>query len=113
MTDADRAPPDQTHRWHDLVDLLTEIRGRAQATRHRIGRVRRLSRAHIAADLAQIEAATDELLEVLAEQRGAASLGAQAGSEEAAMGERNRLRIADAVPVSETAESDHGRGDPT
>ena len=52
---------DRADLTHDLLDDLTAIRGRAQATRRRIGRVERLSRAHIAADLAQIEARVDAM----------------------------------------------------
>jgi hypothetical protein len=70
MRDPAPPSPNEPLRWHDLVDRLTAIRGRAQATRLRLARVKRLSRAHIASDLAQIEAATDELVAALAAERG-------------------------------------------
>ena len=57
--------PDAPPAMHELVDHLTAIRGRAQATRRRVRRVDRLSREHIAADLAQIEARADALTELL------------------------------------------------
>jgi hypothetical protein len=47
------------------LNHLTAIRCRAQATRRRVRRVDRLSRAHIAADLALIEARSDALAEAL------------------------------------------------
>jgi hypothetical protein len=58
-------PPVASPAWHELLDHLTAIRGRAQATRHRVRRVDRLSRAHIAADLAAIEARADALAALL------------------------------------------------
>ena len=74
--------PDATRRWHDLVDLLTTIRGRAQATRHRIQRVNRLNRAHIAADLALIEARADRMVALLLAEHSQLTTGQR---EEAAM----------------------------
>src|SRR5687768_2262382 len=53
------------HRWHDLMNLLTAIKGRAQATRHRIQRTERLDPAAVAADLAQIEARADRMAAML------------------------------------------------
>jgi hypothetical protein len=79
MSDADLLWPDAARRWHDLVDLLTAIRGRAQATRRRVGRVDRLSREHIAGDLAQIEAVADKQVAALAEPGGGDVLGVKPG----------------------------------
>ena len=70
MTPANGEQADLTHK---LLNDLTAIRGRAQATRHRIGRVNRLSREHIAADLAQIEARADAMTERLLEAEAAAA----------------------------------------
>jgi hypothetical protein len=71
-----RSPPsDATRRWHDLVDLLTAIRGRAQATRRRVQRVNRLNREHIAADLALIEARTDKIVALLLAEEGPQASG--------------------------------------
>lgn len=53
-------PPDDA-----LVDALAAVRGRAQMTRRRVERAPHLSRAHIAADLAWIEAQTDRLATLL------------------------------------------------
>jgi hypothetical protein len=57
--------PDAPPTAKELFDHLTAIRARAQATRRRVQRVGRLSRAHIAADLALIEARADALAEAL------------------------------------------------
>ena len=73
---------DPTRRWHDLVDLLTAIRGRAQATRRRVQRVNRLNRTHIAADLALIEARADKMVALLLAEEGPLTTGQR---EEAAM----------------------------
>jgi hypothetical protein len=45
----------------DLIDAVAAVRLRSQQTRRRLGRVVRLDRARIAADLAAIEAQADRL----------------------------------------------------
>ena len=72
-------PPDPPERRTDLANVLTAIRARAQATRRRVGRVDRLSRAHIAADLAQIEAQTDKLAALLFDPDGTGAAMAARG----------------------------------
>lgn len=59
----------QPRRWHELMNALTAIRGRAQATRRRVERAKRLSRAEIVSDLVQIEARTDRLAALLLDDR--------------------------------------------
>jgi hypothetical protein len=71
------ADGDRADLTHDLLDDLTAIRGRAQATRRRIGRIKRLSRRHIAADLAQIESRADAMAVRLLEAEAAGAPPAQ------------------------------------
>lgn len=46
---------------HDVLNAVAAIQARAQLTRRRVGRVDDLSRDHIGADLAQIEAHAQRL----------------------------------------------------
>ena len=57
--------PDPTSLALDLLDLLSAIRGRAQATRRRVEHVDTLGRDRIAADLAQVEAQADRMARLL------------------------------------------------
>lgn len=47
---------------HDVLNAVATIRARAQMTRRRVGRIDDLSRDHIGADLAQIEAQAQRLI---------------------------------------------------
>jgi len=57
---------------YDLLNVLTAIRGQAQTTHRRIGRVDRLSRDHIASDLERIGVHTERMTGLIDGLHGAA-----------------------------------------
>ena len=64
------SPPDRptAEATHALLDALAVVKARAELTRRRIRRVPRLSRAHIAEDLALIETQAERMAHILAER---------------------------------------------
>lgn len=61
---------------HDVLNAVAAIRARAQLTRRRVGRVDDLSRDHIGADLAQIEAHAQRLTVLIDHLRAASEADA-------------------------------------
>ena len=59
----------------DVLDVVAAIRARAQLTRRRLARVDELSRDHIGADLAQIEAQAERLARLILPLQGDADVG--------------------------------------
>ena len=73
---SDGITPDRDRRLtdlaYDLLNVLAAIRGQAQMTHRRIGRVDRLSRDHIASDLERIGVHTERMTGLIDGLHGAA-----------------------------------------